>query len=64
LSIHRRPETSGKLTPDDRARLERHAEHLIKAHIGVATTVRVVPAGALERSQGKAVRVVDKRPKA
>lgn len=31
--------------------------------IGVTTTVRVVPAGTIERSQGKAKRVIDKRPK-
>jgi phenylacetate-CoA ligase len=61
--VEARPETSGTLTPDARSRLARHAEHLIKAHVGVTTTVRVVPTGALERSQGKAVRVVDKRPK-
>jgi len=61
--VEARPETSGALTPDEREKLERHAEHLIKAHIGVTTTVRVVPSGALERSQGKAIRVVDKRPK-
>jgi len=61
--VEARPETSGAVTPEARANLERHAEHLIKAHIGVTTTVRVVPSGALERSQGKAVRVVDKRPK-
>jgi phenylacetate-CoA ligase len=45
------------------AELERHAEHLIKANVGVTTTVRVVPAGTIERSQGKARRVIDKRPK-
>jgi phenylacetate-CoA ligase len=61
--IEARPETSGKLTPDERTRLERHAEHLIKAHVGVTTTVRVVPSGTVERSQGKAIRVIDKRPK-
>jgi len=61
--VEARSETSGALTPGARANLERHAEHLIKAHIGVATTVRVVTSGAFERSQGKAVRLVDKRPK-
>ncbi len=58
-----RPEVSGTLAPDDRTRLERQAEHLIKAHVGVTTTVRVVSSGTIERSQGKAVRVIDKRPK-
>ena len=44
--------------------LQRHAEHLIKSLVGVTTTVRVVAPGAIERSQGKARRVIDKRPKA
>ena len=35
----------------------------IKSLIGVTTTVRVVAPGAIERSPGKARRVIDKRPK-
>ena len=35
----------------------------IKAYVGVSAKVRVLDLGAIERSQGKAVRVVDKRPK-
>ena len=45
----------------DMAALEGRVAHLIKAHVGVSTTVRVLPAGVLERSQGKAKRVIDKR---
>ncbi len=37
--------------------------HLVKNLIGVTAEVRVVPSGAIERSTGKARRVVDKRPK-
>ena len=37
--------------------------HLIKNLVGVTAAVRVVQAGAIERSLGKAKRVVDKRPK-
>ena len=37
--------------------------HLIKAHVGVTATVRAVAPGAIERSQGKAKRVIDKRPR-
>ncbi|SDB48494.1 phenylacetate--CoA ligase family protein [Bauldia litoralis] len=40
----------------------RHAERLIKDHVGVGATVVVVPPGTIERSQGKARRVVDLRP--
>jgi phenylacetate-CoA ligase len=38
--------------------------HLIKSLIGVTADVRVVAPGGIERSLGKAKRVVDKRPKA
>ncbi len=37
--------------------------HMIKSLIGVTAEVRVVPPGSIERSLGKAKRVVDKRPK-
>jgi phenylacetate-CoA ligase len=61
--VEMRPEIAATLVATEYADLERHAEHLIKAHVGVTTTVRVVPAGTIERSQGKAKRVIDKRPK-
>jgi phenylacetate-CoA ligase len=38
-------------------------QHNIKSLIGVSTDVRVVPISAIERSIGKAKRVIDKRPK-
>jgi phenylacetate-CoA ligase len=38
--------------------------HLIKSLIGVSAEVRVVQSGGIERSLGKAKRIVDKRPKA
>ncbi|HKW81945.1 MAG TPA: phenylacetate--CoA ligase PaaK [Casimicrobiaceae bacterium] len=37
--------------------------HLIKNLIGVSAEVKIVPSGGIERSLGKAKRVVDKRPK-
>ena len=37
--------------------------HMVKSMIGVSMDVRVVPPGGIERSMGKAKRVVDKRPK-
>ena len=58
-----RTDLGGSLNAEARARLERHAEHQIKAYIGVSTTVRVVEPGVIERSQGKAKRVIDLRPK-
>jgi phenylacetate-CoA ligase len=53
----------GTLNADGRAGLARRAEHLIKGFVGVTTTVRVVEPGTIERSQGKAKRVIDRRPK-
>ena len=38
-------------------------QHDIKSYIGVSTDVKIVPAGSIERSIGKAKRVIDKRPK-
>ena len=47
-----------------RAAAEADAAHRIKVHVGVSCAVRVVPPGTLERSEGKAKRVIDHRPKA
>ena len=38
-------------------------QHHIKSYIGVSAAVRVVSQGGIERSIGKAKRIVDKRPK-
>jgi len=38
-------------------------QHAIKSYVGVTAEVRIVPAGTIERSVGKAKRVLDKRPK-
>ena len=61
--VETRPTPGGKLQAEELAELERKAEHLIKAYIGVTTSVRVVEPGTIERSQGKAKRVLDLRPK-
>ncbi|MGH8722377.1 MAG: hypothetical protein ACREU4_10355 [Burkholderiales bacterium] len=37
-------------------------EHAIKAYVGVTAEVKVVPISTIERSIGKAKRVVDRRP--
>ena len=39
-------------------------KHNIKSYIGVTADVKIVPISAIERSIGKAKRVIDKRPKA
>jgi len=60
--VETRAETS-PASEADRAALEAEAEHLIKVHVGVTCTARVVPPGTIERSEGKARRVIDRRPK-
>jgi phenylacetate-CoA ligase len=61
--VETRSALAGKLSSADMANVERHAEHLIKSLVGITTKVRVVEPGTLERSQGKAKRVLDLRPK-
>jgi phenylacetate-CoA ligase len=64
VAVEMRQELSGKLSAEDNMALAKSAEHLIKAYIGVTATVRVLEPGTIERSQGKAKRVIDRRPKA
>ena len=61
--VERRADIPGPLAAETRGSVEREVERLIKGLIGVSTRVHVVEPGTLQRSQGKAVRVVDKRPK-
>lgn len=61
--VETRPALAGKLDTRELTELETKAEHLIKVFAGVTTKVRVVEPGTLERSQGKAKRVIDLRPK-
>jgi phenylacetate-CoA ligase len=50
--------------PADRfERLARDLAHHIKVHVGISTDVKVLVPGSIARSQGKAVRVRDLRPK-
>ncbi len=61
--VERRADIPGPLASNARAGAEQDVERLIKGLIGVSTNVRVVEPETLQRSQGKAVRVIDKRPK-
>ncbi|MBA3904499.1 MAG: phenylacetate--CoA ligase, partial [Rhodocyclaceae bacterium] len=47
----------------DRQAAAKELRHHIKSFIGVSTRVRIVDLGGIERSVGKAKRVIDKRPK-
>jgi phenylacetate-CoA ligase len=55
--------TLGSGSDEERDRIERDAEHLIKAYAGVTCAVRLAEPGSIKRSEGKAKRVVDLRPK-
>jgi phenylacetate-CoA ligase len=61
--VEMRPEFSGKLSAEEISALAQKAQHLIKAYVGITATVRVLEPGTIERSQGKAKRVIDLRPK-
>ncbi|HEY1887911.1 MAG TPA: phenylacetate--CoA ligase PaaK [Roseiarcus sp.] len=54
--------------PSDSGEARDHAAgklmHAMKAHIGISAKVSVLAPGQIERSLGKAKRVIDKRPKA
>jgi phenylacetate-CoA ligase len=56
-------ETRDALAHEAAIALANRAAHLIKAHVGVTATVRAVAPGTIERSQGKAKRVADMRPR-
>jgi phenylacetate-CoA ligase len=56
-------DVSAPLGEADRTAEGKTLEHNIKSLIGVSTRVKVVEPGKVERSQGKAKRVIDLRPK-
>ncbi len=59
--VERRPGTAAPLSVATITAIEQDMERQIKGYIGVTTRVRVVDPGTVQRSQGKAVRVIDKR---
>jgi len=63
VQVEMRPELSGQLSAGEISALAQKAQHLVKAYVGITATVRVLEPGTIERSQGKAKRVIDRRPK-
>ncbi len=61
--VERRAGTAAPLSVAAITAIEQDMERQIKGYIGVTTRVRVVEPGTVQRSQGKAVRVIDKRPR-
>jgi phenylacetate-CoA ligase len=56
-------ESNRELSDDARSSSARLLSETVKNLIGVSATVHVLPPGSVERSQGKARRVIDNRPK-
>ena len=61
--VEARADVSAPLGEVERTVEGRSLEHNIKSLIGISTRVKVVEPGKVERSQGKAKRVIDLRPK-
>jgi phenylacetate-CoA ligase len=61
--VEARADAAVPLGEAERAAEAKTLEHNIKSLIGVSTRVKVVAPGKVERSQGKAKRVIDLRPK-
>ena len=61
--VELRASFAGKLSGAEIDEAGRNAEHLIKSYVGVTARARLVPPGTIERSQGKAKRVIDFRAK-
>jgi len=60
--VEMKPEFAQSPAADQQA-AAKELQHHIKSYIGVSTQVRVVGLNSIERSIGKAKRVIDKRPK-
>lgn len=58
-----RVECAQDVAPESTAAAREALLHEIKAYIGVTVTVEILPAGGVERSVGKARRIVDQRPR-
>ncbi len=63
LDVLVEPRPDAAWSDAERAGIARDLAHHVKSYIGISTRVQVKDVGAIERSLGKARRVVDKRPK-
>ena len=62
IHVEQRPVAEGE-TQSDPDRVARELQHHIKGQVGVTTRVVVLAPGGMARSEGKAKRIVDNRPK-
>jgi phenylacetate-CoA ligase len=63
LAVHVELQAGADLTPGDCEAVSRGLAHHLRSFIGISARVVVNPSGAIERSVGKARRVLDKRAK-
>jgi len=63
LTVHVECLVGASGSEDTRARAGRELAHQVKSYIGVSIAVEVHDPGAIERSAGKAKRLVDRRQK-
>ncbi|MDK9690712.1 phenylacetate--CoA ligase PaaK [Azospira sp.] len=62
VNVEMKPEF-GIATAAEKEYVAHELQHHIKSYIGISTQVRIVEVGGIERSVGKAKRVIDKRPR-
>jgi phenylacetate-CoA ligase len=61
LAVYVEMPTGSQASPADQETASRNLTHRLKSYIGISARVVVNPAGTIERSVGKAKRVIDKR---
>lgn len=60
VRVELKPEANAA-NSDERGKLAKQLQHHIKSNVGITTNAKVCDAGLLPRSEGKAIRVFDKR---
>lgn len=63
VNVELATQTASQVGDSERSNLSKELKHLIKTHVGVSTEVLVKNPFEIERSVGKAKRVIDLRPK-
>jgi phenylacetate-CoA ligase len=63
VTIELNPAAHSSIDNGHRSEIAKHLQHQVKAHLGLSVNVLVADPVALERSSGKACRVIDRRGK-
>jgi phenylacetate-CoA ligase len=64
VTIELNPEAHSSINSDRRSEIAKQLQHQVKTNIGINVKVLLADPVALERSSGKACRVIDRRGKA